>query len=340
MKFDDRDIIVLMLLDKQADIEAAIQQNPDIKNLAIRGFSGNKPKFTLAYINELLYKRYSSIWFDHINLAPFMIIANIMRIEYSMMVYGIEVLRSLSFIKKVALSKAKKIISISNHTKIMAQKWSNVFKKAEVCSLGIDLKLPQALRNNSANTLSPGFLSQKTRSSLTGKLKTQNPKLKTAACRVSVVEHEYVFKDRKTILIVARMDANEAYSKGHQELIEVVALLNKRLPEILLIIVGRGSAKNLFEKLVAEKKTQNNVLFTGFVPDEKLHAAAKEVILDGETGYCVDPYNIKELAECLFKLLADDELRKKMGKAGQKRYLENFTEQKFHERFLRIIGNV
>ena len=179
-QFEDCDVTVLVLLDQQADIEYAIQQNSNIKKIKIRGFSGDKVNFAMAYINKLLVKRYSFIWFDHINLAPFTIIANIMRIEYSMMIYGIDVLRPLSFIKKLALSKAKKIISISNHTKIMAQKWSNIVKKAIVCPLGIDLKLPQALKNN------------------------------------SVMEHEYFFKDHKTILIVARMDANEAYSKGHQ----------------------------------------------------------------------------------------------------------------------------
>lgn len=340
-QFDACDVTVLVLLDQRADIEAAIQQNPDIKNLAIRGFSGNKLKFTLAYINKLLHKRYSFIWFDHINLAPFMIIARMFCIKYSMMLYGIEVLRPLSSIKKFALSKAKQIFSISNHTMTMAQNWSNVFKKAEVCPLGIDLQLTQPLSNN------------------------------------SVVEHEYVLRDRKTILIVARMDANEAYSKGHRELIEAVSLLKERLPVTLLIIVGRGTSQPIFEKLAEDKKIQDNALFTGFVPDKKLHAyyeqcdvfampsrgegfglvyleamaygkpcigsnvdAAREVISDGETGYCVDPDNIEELAERLFQLLTDSELRKKMGQAGQKRYLENFTEQKFHERFLRIIGDV
>jgi glycosyltransferase involved in cell wall biosynthesis len=340
-QFENCDVTVLVLLDQQTDIKSAIQKNSNIKKIKIRGFFGNKVKFTVAYLNELLHKRYSAIWFDHINLAPFMIIANIMRIAYSMMVHGIEVLRPLSFIKKVALSKAKKVISVSNHTKMMAQNWSNVFKKAEVCPLGIDLQLSQPLSNN------------------------------------SVKEHKHVLRDRRTILIVARMDANEVYSKGHQELIETVALLKERLPEILLIIVGRGSAKSMFERLVVERKIENNVLFTGFVPDEKLHSyykhcdvfampsrgegfglvyleamaygkpcigsnadAAKEVISDGEAGYCVNPDNIEELAERLFQLLTDSELRKKMGKAGQKRYLENFTEQKFHERFRRIIGDV
>ena len=106
--------------------------------------------------------------------------------------------------------------------------------------------------------------------------------------------------------------------------------------------------------MVVEKKISNNVLFTGFVPDEKLHAyyehcdvfampsrgegfglvyleamaygkpcigsnvdAAKEVISDGETGYCVDPDNIEELAERLFQLLIDSELRKKWGEQGK-----------------------
>lgn len=331
-------ISVLVLLDRPLQIEQAVCSDMLYKRCNIQGFSGGKLKFILAYIKRILIKRPDFVWFDHVNSFPLMVSAAVLNIGYGLTIHGIEVFRPIGCLKKTALKMAKYIVCPSDNTKNEAIKYATIFKKAMLCPWGFDVQQQNRMRNLST---------------------TLN------------------FKDHKTILIVARMDANEAYSKGHQELIEAVALLKERLPEILLIIVGRGSAKLVFERLVVEKKIPNNVLFTGFVPDEKLHAyyeqcdvfampsrgegfglvyleamaygkpcigsnvdAAKEVISDEETGYCVDPDNIEELAERMFKLLTDDELRKRMGKAGQKRYLENFTEQKFHERFMRIIGDV
>ncbi|MCH8012620.1 MAG: glycosyltransferase family 4 protein [Candidatus Marinimicrobia bacterium] len=333
-----RNISVLVLLDRPLQIEQAVHSDTLYSRCKIQGFSGGKLKFIFVYIKRILIKRPDFVWFDHVNSFPLMVSVAVLNIRYGLTIHGIEVFRPIGCLKKVALKMAKYIVCPSDSTKNEAIKYAPIFKKAMLCPWGFDVQQQNLIRN---------------------------------------LPITLDFKDRKTILIVARMSRENAYSKGHQELIEAVKLLNKRLPEILLIIVGRGSSQPIFEKLAVEKKIQNNVLFTGFVPDEKLHVyyehcdvfampsrgegfglvyleamaygkpcigsnldAAKEVISDSETGYCVDPDNIEELAERLFQLLTDSELRKKMGQAGQKRYLENFTEQKFHERFMRIIGDV
>ena len=50
----------------------------------------------------------------------------------------------------------------------------------------------------------------------------------------------------------------------------------------------------------------------------------REVVEDGVTGYVVKDRNPETMAETMLKLLADSELRDRMGKAGRKRVLENY----------------
>ena len=46
----------------------------------------------------------------------------------------------------------------------------------------------------------------------------------------------------------------------------------------------------------------------------KVIVASDEIIIDGETGYCVNPYSIEDLAEKIEKIISDDDLRQKMGR--------------------------
>lgn len=58
----------------------------------------------------------------------------------------------------------------------------------------------------------------------------------------------------------------------------------------------------------------------------------KEVILDGKTGFLVDPGNPNELAENIKCLLVNEKLSKKFGKAGLNRVKENFPIEKTVDR--------
>ncbi|MEK6577868.1 MAG: glycosyltransferase family 4 protein [Bdellovibrionota bacterium] len=50
-----------------------------------------------------------------------------------------------------------------------------------------------------------------------------------------------------------------------------------------------------------------------------------EIVMDEETGYIVNPYDITALADRISKLLVDPARAETMGKAGQSRILEKFT---------------
>jgi len=66
----------------------------------------------------------------------------------------------------------------------------------------------------------------------------------------------------------------------------------------------------------------------------------REAVVDGETGFLVDRGNLVMLRSRLQQLLGDPELRKKMGEAGRKRYLEYFTVEQMLEATLRVYTEV
>ncbi|MGC8539907.1 MAG: glycosyltransferase family 4 protein, partial [Phycisphaerae bacterium] len=53
-----------------------------------------------------------------------------------------------------------------------------------------------------------------------------------------------------------------------------------------------------------------------------------EIVADGETGLLFEPGNAESLAQAIKRLLADPELRQRMGEAGRKRYEEHFTARR------------
>jgi glycosyltransferase involved in cell wall biosynthesis len=54
----------------------------------------------------------------------------------------------------------------------------------------------------------------------------------------------------------------------------------------------------------------------------------QEIVVDGETGYLVEPGNEEQLAEKLELLTSSAALRKKMGRAGANRVRELFSAEK------------
>ncbi|MFC1730809.1 glycosyltransferase [candidate division KSB1 bacterium] len=56
--------------------------------------------------------------------------------------------------------------------------------------------------------------------------------------------------------------------------------------------------------------------------------AVSEYVVDGETGYLVEPGDSRALADALEKMLGQPEKWKQMGELGRERFLENFTIDK------------
>ncbi len=61
-----------------------------------------------------------------------------------------------------------------------------------------------------------------------------------------------------------------------------------------------------------------------------------EAVLDGETGFIVDPLQVEALAGALLRLLRDDALRASMGERGRERIRAHFTLARQVERMLEL----
>lgn len=129
--------------------------------------------------------------------------------------------------------------------------------------------------------------------------------------------------------------------------------------------------KNELLNLVKDLKLQNRVQFLGHREDIKdiinnvdllLHSAIgepfgrvlieamaleksvvaydcggpAEIIVNGETGYLVEPYNYKELTKKTIELIENEDLRIEMGKVGRQRVIKKFNI----ERYVREIEEV
>jgi len=81
----------------------------------------------------------------------------------------------------------------------------------------------------------------------------------------------------------------------------------------------------LVQNKFAEMKTPIKAMEYGVIglPTVGARFLYKDVIIDGETGFLAETQD--EFFEAMCKLIEDKELREKMGKAAQKRVLENFN---------------
>lgn len=55
------------------------------------------------------------------------------------------------------------------------------------------------------------------------------------------------------------------------------------------------------------------------------HGGVTDAVVDGETGYLVDPTDPGAVADAINRLLADDDLRRALGEAGRERVLDSYT---------------
>lgn len=166
--------------------------------------------------------------------------------------------------------------------------------------------------------------------------------------------------------------------KGHEDLIEAFGLLTKTNCDLTLRIVGNaegGFARNLRAR-IAQLGLDGRVVWTGFIQDRTLiyggidicvvpsrsedplpttaieaafcalpvvatnAGGLPEIVEDGVTGLLVPVGAPDQLAEAIGKLVADPELRRRMGEQGRVRAGRMFLEQRFIGEFCRLLSKV
>jgi glycosyltransferase involved in cell wall biosynthesis len=163
-------------------------------------------------------------------------------------------------------------------------------------------------------------------------------------------------EDRIVIAAMGRLRPE----KGHRHLLEAVAGLRGAFPRLLLVCGGAGSLRGELAETVRTLGIDEHVRFLGMRTDvpEILHAAdlfampslsegiataaieasvaglpvvasrvggIPEVVTDGETGLLTEPGDSADLARALSRLLADSDLRRRLGEAARGKNFDRFT---------------
>ena len=181
---------------------------------------------------------------------------------------------------------------------------------------------------------------------------------------------KYNLFNKKVILFGGRLSG----AKGGEVILRAMSLVIKELSDAILLVAGEKDwyAEKMM-KLAKELGVNENVIFTGwlqrkmmkcafFVSDiyimpsicfetlgmASLEAMAckkpvisscfggpREVVIDGETGYLVDPYDIRLMAAKIIDLLKNPQKAKQFGEAGYERVKNYFSLDKQIEETLK-----
>ncbi len=64
--------------------------------------------------------------------------------------------------------------------------------------------------------------------------------------------------------------------------------------------------------------------------------ALPEMVVDGETGLLVDPGKVESLVTALLRLIQDNDLRQRLGRAARSRFLREFSLPVMQKKLLRV----
>jgi glycosyltransferase involved in cell wall biosynthesis len=171
--------------------------------------------------------------------------------------------------------------------------------------------------------------------------------------------------DQPVVACVAHLSPK----KGQIFLLQAVALLRERFPDLICLLAGEGEMAEQLQLQAVELGIKEQVRLLGFRRDVMsvmqasdvvvLPSIAKEglglvlveaallekpaigsnapgideAVLDGVTGLLVPPGDAAALADSLAVLLDDAALRSQMGQAGRKRALQMFTQEAMVDQF-------
>jgi glycosyltransferase involved in cell wall biosynthesis len=160
-------------------------------------------------------------------------------------------------------------------------------------------------------------------------------------------------------------------AKRPQDAIEAVRLLIDRMPDLVLLMAGRGELEPALQSMIERYGLQENVRMLGYRQDvARLLAAADVLVLPSdheafgriiieamsmktpvvstrvggvpevvnpECGILVPPANPLQLAAALERILTDPELAQRMGEAARQRVEEHFTMTQYVSRLEKVI---
>lgn len=163
--------------------------------------------------------------------------------------------------------------------------------------------------------------------------------------------------------------------KGQRYLIEAAPEIFKVYPDAVILMIGEGELRSYLERLAERLEVKSRIIFMGFRTDipsllrsmdifvypshleglgtSLLDAMAAEVpivatiaggipevVSDGVNGILVPPRNPQTLAKAVLTILQNNDLAKKLSKAGRETVEKRFTVEKMVEGTLEVYQKV
>ena len=194
-------------------------------------------------------------------------------------------------------------------------------------------------------------------------------KWQEAGGRTEEFKKRHNLSGKKIVLFGGRLSA----LKGSEKIIQAMRIVVEKIPDAILLVAGKtdGYARQMIS-LARDLNIEKNILFLGWLGRKNMQQAffscdvcvtpsiyldgfnlfnieamasgkpvvgscfggAPEIIEDGITGYIVDPFNIKMLAEKIANLLKDKAKAQMMGQGGRERVAKNFTLKQQMNKYL------
>jgi len=163
--------------------------------------------------------------------------------------------------------------------------------------------------------------------------------------------------------------------KGVGKLLEMLKVLQPRYGNLRLLLMGKRDVYDReFKQRAHDLGVQRMIVSTGWLEGAELAAAysscdvfvtpslcfdtfglvnleamehglpvvatsmggSREVVLDGETGFIANPFDVPAYADRIATLLADSDLRQSMGRAGRERLESHFGIDRLHREFIEV----
>ena len=185
------------------------------------------------------------------------------------------------------------------------------------------------------------------------------------------VKKKYGLDNKQVVLFVGRLIPR----KGLTYLIEAAKSIVKEKADTAFVVVGSGPLRNQLSTMIERLGLSRSFTFLGDVDEktlESLYSCAdvfalpsiqegqgialleaqstgkpvvafnvsgvKEAVADEESGLLLEVGNSEMLADAIVKLLCDEGLREKMGKAGREYVTQNFTWDICAQKMLKVYG--
>jgi len=161
--------------------------------------------------------------------------------------------------------------------------------------------------------------------------------------------------------------------KGHEYVIRAASEVVKKCPQARFLFVGDGLLRGQLQMQIADAGLSDFFRFAGLVTPERIpemlgamdvlvHASlreglaralpqalisgipavsfdvdgAREVVISDETGYLTAPEGVGELSDALARLAGDEDLRRRLGAEGQRRFTRQFRHEEMTQQLRRL----